>query len=300
MQNVLVTGASGRLGGKFVKLLLETTDFHVIGAASTIEKFSAMEIRENITKTERLTFLPNNDLVSTEFVLPDLYGAVHFAFSRRNQPASRIADSIEFSANVFEKLASSTVKKVINISSQGVYGSTEEIRTEETPAAPDNHYTMAKYATEVIFNTIFSGYRDKKYTNLRLDIVAQSNNLVQALCKQAREGTIHLRGGEQVFSFIDEEDAVGAVMAMLVSEGAWEKKYNVGWNRKRYTLLEIADEVSDAAEECGISRPTIHLDKQDIKLWAGMDSSRFMEFTEWKPGMGLKESCKKMLMNIED
>lgn len=299
MKNLLVTGASGKLGGKFVKLLLEATDYNIIAVASSEEKITAMKIREKIKDTKRLTFMSNEYFVSTDTLLSKLYGAVHFAFSRRNQPASRIANSIDFSAKVFEKLAIAKVKKVINVSSQGVYGSTKEIRTEDTSVAPDNHYTMAKYATEVIFNSIFSKCKETEYTNLRLDIVAQNNNLLQALCKQAKEGTIHLRGGEQVFSFIDEEDAVSAILAMLVSNGPWEREYNVGWNCLRLKLTEIADIVAESAEKCGYSRPDINLDKQDIQLWSGMKTDRFYNHVVWQPTIQLEDSIIKLLNAIQ-
>lgn len=298
MQNILVTGSSGRLGGKFIKLLLETTKYNVIAVAFSKEKVAAMQIREKIKDSERLLFMSNENFVSADTSLPELYGAVHFAFSRRNQPANRIADSINFSTKVFEKLAISNVEKVINVSSQGVYGATEEIRTEDTPVAPDNHYTMAKYATEVIFDTIFNRCEKTAYTNLRLDIVAQSNNLLQALCRQAKEGIIHLRGGEQVFSFIDEDDAVKAILAMLVSKKPWEREYNVGWNCLRLKLTEVADIVAKSSEKCGYRRPAISLDKQDIHLWAGMDSTSFTKQTSWHPGITLEESVFKLLSDV--
>lgn len=298
MQSILVTGSSGRLGGKFIKLLLETTEYNVIAAASSEEKMASMQVREKIKDSERISFMSNKYLVSADTLLPDLYGAVHLAFSRRNQPANRIADSIGFSAKVFEKLAVTNVEKVINVSSQGVYGATEEIRTENTPAAPDNLYTMAKYATEVIFNSVFGRSKRTAYTNLRLDIVAQSNNLIQVLCKQAKEGTIHLRGGEQVFSYIDEDDAVSAILAMLVSSEPWEKEYNVGWNCLRLKLTEVADIVAKSVEKCGYGKPVICLDKQEIHLWAGIETDKFSNQVAWRPTIQLEESIINLLKTV--
>lgn len=298
MKEVLITGSSGRLGGKLVKVLLDTTDFNVVAVAASEEKYKKMKEREHISTTNKLRFLSNDELISSRGSLNGLYGTIHLAFSRRNQPPQQIADSLNFSTCIFKKLATSDVKKVINVSSQGVYGSTNEIRTESTLVAPDNHYTMAKYASEVIFNNFFCESQVKYFTNLRLDLVSQNNNLITTLCKQATEGHILLRGGEQIFSFIDENDAVSAMAVLILNDKYWENVYNVGWNCQRYTLIEIAKLVVKAAEDCGYIKPDIVLDKQEIKLWAGMDSSRFTELTGWTPKITLFETIIEIIKNM--
>ena len=293
--NVLVTGSNGRLGGKFIKHLINATDFSVTAVASDPKKIRMMMEREGISDNGRIAFLANEEFISQEWRRNDIDAEVHLAFSRRNQPAMQIASSIDFSLAVFRKLSAIGIKRVVNVSSQGVYGAVEEIRTVSTPPAPDNHYTMAKYAVEVLFDACFEHQQATERTNIRLDIVAQGNHLLGALCKQAMAGIIQLRGGEQVFSFIDEEDAATALLALLQSSKPWKRIYNVGWNHRRYTLLEIAEIVAKQAEIQGYGLPEIHLDRQDIHLWAGMDASLFMKDTNWKPAYELNDSIRKML-----
>lgn len=291
-RKILVTGSNGMLGGKLIKKLTEMDGFEIIAVAGSEDKVNAMIERESIRNREKIQFLSIQNLLDKNVKIADLYGAVHLAFSRRVRPASDIAGSIDFSAAVFEKLASVNVERVINVSSQGIYGDTAEIRTESTPPAPITSYTMAKYAAEKIFDFCFKDAADIKHTNLRLDLVVQSQNLIPALCSQAKNGKINLKGGEQRFSFIDADDAAAAIIAMLLSEGQWANVYNVGWNQRRYTLLEIADIVADTAVTLGYKRPEIVLDKQDISLWAGMDSTRFMEHTGWKPDIDIYKMVK--------
>lgn len=159
----------------------------------------------------------------------NLYGAIHLAFARRMRPAEDIASSVQFAADVFHKLRECKVDRVINMSSQGIYGNTEQIRTEKTVPAPATQYTMAKYAAEILFNDILSC---PHHTSFRLDPVAQSQNVLKGLCRSAKEGEIYLRGGKQVFSFLDVSDVPGAVAAMFNVSGEWDSVYNVGWNRK--------------------------------------------------------------------
>ena len=290
--NILITGVNGFLGGKITRRITTDTDFDIIAVASSDEKVQAMCERESVDKG-RVHYLSNIDFLKLETELKDVYGAVHLAFARRARPAAEIASSLVYAAEVFHKLADSRIDRVINMSSQGVYGGTEEIRTEETAPAPDNHYTMAKYASEVLFNDILKD--SPHHTNFRLDLVAQSQNIVNGLCKSAKKGKISLKGGKQVFSFIDGEDVAGAVVAMLREEGNWANVYNVGWDRNRYTLVELAEIVADAAVKCGYRRPEIDLVEADIAIWSGMDSSRFIKKTGWKPEVEIGKTIRCIL-----
>ncbi len=292
---VIITGVDGFLGGKITKRILTETDWHVLGLTLDLNMPEKMMEREGISHSDRVQFMTNSDFLDPNFKKQNVYGVVHLAFSRRIQPATDIASSINFASSVFHKLAEIHADRIINMSSQGVYGNTDVIRTEDTPPAPENHYTMAKYASEVLFNDIL---RDTAHhTNFRLDLVAQSQNIIKGLCKSAKEGQINLKGGKQVFSFIDAEDVATAVVAMLKTEGDWATVYNVGWNRNRYTLTELAEIVAEAAEKCGYNRPVIKLEEADIVLWAGMDSSRFMKKTGWEPKTQIKDTIRLFLQN---
>jgi len=293
--NILLTGANGLLGGKITKKIIEDTDFGVLAVASSPEKVSEMIEREHVDGT-RIHFLSNQDFLKPETELKEVCGAVHLAFARRTRPAADIAASIDFAAAVFHKLADSHIDRVINMSSQGVYGNTEEIRTENTVPAPETQYTMAKYAAEKLFDDIMK--ECPHHTSLRLDPVAQSQNVIKGLCKSAKQGQINLKGGKQVFSFIDAEDVGSAVTAMLQTGGDWAPVYNVGWNRVRYTLTEMAEIISEAAVYCGYKKPDIHLEESDIALWAGMDSTRFAGDTNWKPVIPFPSTARKCMEEL--
>lgn len=292
-KTVAITGVDGFLGGKIAKRIIGCTDWDVLGLTMSLDMPEKMLEREKLEHSPRLRFMTNEAFLRPDTRVEDLYGVVHLAFSRRVQPAADIASSIDFAAAICHRLVALKADRVINMSSQSVYGNTEEIRTEDTPAAPESNYAMAKYASEKLFDDILKDC--PRHTNFRLDLVAQSQNVVKGLCRSAKEGKISLKGGKQVFSLIDGEDVAGAVVAMLKADGDWERVYNVGWNRKRYTLVELAETVADAAEGCGYPRPTIELREEEIALWAGMDSSRFMAKTGWKPERALEQVLADLL-----
>lgn len=290
---VLITGADGFLGGKITRRILEATDLKVLGLTMSLDWADNMLKREGIDAQDRVAFMLNDDFLDSDRMDWPLYGAIHLAFSRRMQPAADIASSIVFAARVFHRLSDLGTDRVIYMSSQGIYGNTEAIRTEQTPPAPATQYTMAKYAAEVLFADIMRAA--EHHTALRLDPVAQSQNVVQGLCQSAKAGKIALRGGRQVFSFIDAGDVPAAVLAMLTAEGKWDAVYNVGWNQRRITLVELAGIVANAAERCGYPRPEIALTEDDTRLWAGMDSTRFTEKTGWTPKIPLADTIEAVI-----
>ena len=290
---ILITGADGFLGGKITKRILETTTYCVLGLTLSEKLVETVLRREGLEISDRLKYIENDVFLSSNKDEWGIAGAIHLAFSRRMQPAADIASSIVFAASIFHKLAEYDVDRVIYMSSQGVYGNTEEMRTEKTVPAPATQYTMAKYAAEVLFLDIMRNC--SHHTALRLDPVAQSQNVLRGLCKSAKEGKIQLKGGKQVFSFIDAADVPNAVLSMMNTEGEWEPVYNVGWNRKRYTLVELAEIIADEAVNCGYDRPDIVLEESDLALWAGMNSERFMKRTGWKPEIEIRETIREML-----
>lgn len=294
-KKILITGSNGMLGSRLIKRLIVTTDYYIIAVVGSEEKYQSLLEEIQAIDVDKIECLMIDEFFETN--LGDLYAAIHLAFSRRNRSTADIAESIDFSAKVFKKLAKSNVQRVINVSSQGIYGDTNEIRTEKTVPAPVTLYTMAKYATEKIFDICFNE-TNMEHTNIRLDLVIQSQNLVPALCKQATDGRIYLKGGKQRFSFIDADDVTEALIAMLDSSSNWEAAYNVGWNEKRYTLLEVAEVVADVAVQLGYDRPEILLETQDINLWSGMNSKKFTNHTGWKPTIDLTDMVKRIFQTI--
>lgn len=295
MEKILITGANGFLGGKLIKLILDETDWEVYAVVSVIGDADKSVELEKVSISDRVSAITDFDFINMEKLPDDISGVVHLAFARRMNPPALIASSIDFSMAVFEKAAKSNASKIINMSSQGVYGTTSEWRTEKTTPAPNNLYPMAKYATEKVYDTIFSAYPERKRTSIRMDCVIQSQNLVKALCKDAKEtGVLYLKGGTQYFSYIDADDCVAALLAILKYDGEWAPVYNDGLDHCRYSLIDIANVVCDVAKEHGISDVNMKLEKQNIEIWAGMDSTLFMKDTGWKPKYDLRNMVERI------
>lgn len=294
-KQVIISGSNGYLGGKIIKCILEKTDYSVIAVASDIGKIDEMITREAIDGS-RIISASSRDLFSGACSLSDVVGSIHLAFSRRTRANFDIANSIDYAWLFFKMLRGASVQNNILISSQGVYGETEGFRTEKTVVAPSSPYTMAKYATEILFEEVLGKSRK---SIIRLESVIQSQNLVVSLCRQAKyEGVIRLRGGKQRFSYVDSDDVGTACVALLQYLGEWKPVYNVGANNERYTLAEIAEKVADAAVGNSFQRPDIQLAKEDIKLNMGMNCELFMQDTGWHPQYGIDEMIERIFLSV--
>ena len=224
-----------------------------------------------------------------------VYAVVHLAFARRFCPNSEIANSVLYSRKVFEQVKKHKVPRVINVSSQSVYGNAEEVRTENTRVSPEMIYAMAKYAVEVILDGIFQNCDSTVTTNIRLDSIAQNQNLLPQLVEQAFKcGEINLVGGKQIFSLLDIRDGAAAFVKLLDTDSnIWAKIYNVGWNNKVHTLIEIGELVARIAEEHGAGKVRVNLTEENIRTYGGMDSSLFTTDTGWQPQYGIEAIIEK-------
>lgn len=297
MKYVIITGADGFIGGKIIKKLIEDSEFGIIAVSSFPKNLPLMIERESVPP-EKIIMMSSEDFLSHDFSEYNITGVVHLAFSRAIFPNQDIASSLDYCMKIYNKIVDSNIDNSIYISSQSVYGDTSELRKENMPVAPNSIYAMAKYGGEKIIEACYQKKAELQHTIIRLDNVIQSQNLVKALCKNAKEtGILTLTGGKQVFSYIDVSEVPDAVYALLMCQKKWQPVYNVGADRMQASLIEVAETVKRIAENDGKS-VNIDLTESDAKLWSGMDISLFKNDTGWKPKMDLFQMIKNVYDSI--
>ena len=276
---VLITGAGGYLGHELLRQLMKN-DIPAIAMSSMPKK-----LETEFTDAEKIEFVSNDYARENSALWDSVDTVVHLAFARRFRPNSEIAESLLFSKKLFETVRDHQVPRLINMSSQSVYGSTELMRTEKTRVSPEMIYSFAKYASEVVLDLAISN-TDTKATNIRLDSIAQNQNLLPSLVRNSFEKSeITIVGGEQIFSLLDVRDAASALIDLIKTPGeVWKREYNVGWNKTIYTLNQIADLVSTHVKKHSGNEVKINRKPEDIRTFdAGMDSTLFITDTGWTP-----------------
>lgn len=295
MKNILITGANGYIGKNLVKSLTELNKYKILCVVSTVEKFELL--KSQISNCENIYYISNDQFIDEYNTNEVIDVAVHLASSRANAGSEKIAEGIRYSERVFKKFKELRVKRVINISSQSVYGNTSDIRHEYTPVNPNTLYALSKYAIECLLDAIMSDC-ECEYTNVRLDSVIQSQRIVSIFSSNIKtSGKIHITGGKQVFSYIDIEDAVLAIIDLLEASAEYKRVYNVGLNESRINIVELAEMLIEIGKEDGYSNLTYSLDENDNEIWAGMNSELFSKDTGWTPKLSLYDSIKKVYIN---
>lgn len=110
MKKILLTGATGFLGRKLVKQIIDTSDFNVVAIALNESRLMQSLIIERIETLDRIEFCSHEDFFQGALNFEDVYGAVHLAFARREKAAEDIASSLVFASNVFRILSVKRLK----------------------------------------------------------------------------------------------------------------------------------------------------------------------------------------------
>lgn len=284
MRRVLVTGASGFLGHHIVKELLQEADIEVIAIGGRPED-KANPLPENT----RLSFYSLDRLFTDQF--DNIDTVINCAFARSND-AALLAQAFDFTEKLIKRLEEFKVGSVINLSSQGVYKRLPkgELSTEDSPIEPVDLYSMAKFASEKLFNISSIPY----VTNVRLASLYMPQRFLHFFIQKAIKGEhFTVTAPNQYAALLDVTDAA-AGLACVANMGPEDRAsvYNLGIG-VQYSLLEYAESVKSIGDSLGYN---VHFTVADkgTTLCSGMDCHRITDETGWKPVYFKEEMISKL------
>lgn len=284
MKRILITGSGGALGQQLLKELEGSSDFYVYAVTSNPQKLKEAFLSKNIEIFSKDELLPWEKI---DIVL-------HCAFARTKNSYDYVT-SLEYCKLIFENAVKNNVSAVVNVSSQSVYGSNQNIpwNEEDKELCPQDLYGMAKISSEILLSSIVKN-TNTLYTNLRLSSIIQNAKFINIFIQNTLEKKpLNIIGGTQKVSFLDIKDAANAIIDFLKIEPAkWNNVYNLGTG-KQHTILEIAEIVKKIASEITNTEIKINIEKQDILLNVCMDNKKFVELTKWTPKYSLESSIKQ-------
>ena len=284
MKKVLVTGASGFLGHHLVQELLKQEETEVIAILGRPEdKANALPDNPN------LKVFPLNALYEEHF--SEIDTVVNCAFARSND-AKLLAEAFDFTERSIKRFEEFGVKSVINISSQGVYQrlGVGELSTEDSPIEPIDFYSMAKYASEKLFSVSSIPY----VTNVRLASILMPQRFLYFFVNKAKAGEhFTVTAPNQYAALLDVTDAakgLAAIVALTPEDRS--DVYNLGIGTQ-YSLLEYAKSVKTIGHQYGYD-VSFDVADNDTSVCAGMDCSRLMNDTGWKPAIMKEQMITKL------
>jgi len=170
-KTLLITGACGYLGQNLINKLVEGNNFELW--AFDLDK----EKTKNLFDEKVGRIIDYEDLKNGKVHIGNVDVLVHLGFTRPHGTNQQIAQSLKFTSELFSYAALNQVPAIINISSQSVYGlETTPPWTENTPIAPQMVYAQAKYATELLLDSLSRIYNSLKFSSIRLGALGGGAN----------------------------------------------------------------------------------------------------------------------------
>ncbi|WOL38945.1 NAD-dependent epimerase/dehydratase family protein [Pyramidobacter sp. YE332] len=172
---VLITGASGYIGLELIRQLLEETDFNVLAVSGNSETIWAALEKRNVA---RLQCVGRSADFTSNIPWKRIKVVVNLAFARTEIQQSALVETLDFHKEVFLAVKKARVPAIMNISSQSVYGSSPGLHNENSKLCPLGSYALAKCASEILLETVFSTESETAATNIRLDSIAGNKKLL--------------------------------------------------------------------------------------------------------------------------
>lgn len=298
--HVLVTGASGFIGGQVLRLLT-ASEHDVVGFDVTELGPVARSVRDEIRLVRGDVTDPVEVYNTIAAVNPDCI--IHLASllvpDSRANPRKAFEVNVGGTINVLEAANSFDVGRVVAGSSVNVYGNgpqDAERISETTVRQPNTTYAMTKYAIEWLGSTF-----DVKFVGLESvhgfgpDRV-RGNSYDAAVVKAAVSGLpleVPRTGIRDEFLYV--EDSARAFVTAATADTPSYDRYLVGTDQHA-TLAEIVDLVSEIVPDAEIQMQETTADE----TWTGgrnnhppTDSTRIRTDLGWKPKHSLQEMVEE-------
>ena len=287
MKTILITGATGFLGYHTVLEFLKNDEYQIIAIGGRPEDKANL-----LPRNDRLSFFPLDNFFSEQFHSIDV--AINCAFARSHDP-ELLAQTLDFTERMIHRFEELNVHTVINISSQGVYKRLPVgmLSSEESPIAPIDLYSMVKYTTEKMFRLSEIPY----VINVRLaSLMMPQRFLFFFFQKVLANETFVITAPNQYASLFDVSDAASGLVAISSTNQRERRKvYNLGTGIQ-YSLLEYAESVKSIGNDFG-HKVSFEVADNGKSVCAGMDCSKVMHETGWKPKIMKDDMIRNLFMN---
>jgi nucleoside-diphosphate-sugar epimerase/carbamoylphosphate synthase large subunit len=277
---IILSGATGLLGRAFVEHALEWADV----VAVCRDRASAHLV---LPKAAPLEVIEVSDVLLDGGIFAYVDAFFHAAFARPHRGDAEVADTLQFSKDLFVRAVAHQVPRILNISSQSVYGSGGNgHRTESDAVAPTTPYGHAKYASELLLVGLASAAPYLEVASLRLGTLAgcDDRELLFRLSTQAlRGGPIKVHSGESPVPRLDVRDAAAAMAAVLqMPSRVMRQVYNVG-TQESHSLAVLARMVTEeTARQAGVPAVALRRKDEPVETMLELDSGALRRDTGWR------------------
>lgn len=285
MKKFLISGAAGMVGRAIIEEI--ATNYQ-----GQIEVYAADRFLDTLApyESEHVHILLNDHL--EEVMQTNSFDCMlQLAFPRNVQP-NQWADGIKFCMETLFMAHKYDMKRIVHVSSQSLYGwQREDAATVDSEVMLVSPYTTGKYCIEVLVNNLFA---DRPHTNIRLSTIISPytrERVVNKLFENVINGeNLTIKGGGQIFSFLDVRDAAKGFVAVMNDEyESWKPVYNLGTSEYA-TLMEIAEKAIEIGKQNNYTNSELIHEPADIVLNNKIDVSDMLNDFGWKAQYSLQDT----------
>jgi carbamoyl-phosphate synthase large subunit len=304
-RRIALTGASGYLGGSLLaQLLKETWVEDVVLAVRSREAAEAVCNRFGNDPRLRPVFgcLPENP-----WELTDVDLVINAAALRQSEdPTAFYAINVEGARRLLLEMCRAGVKRLVQISSQSVYGTRQYSPwSEMLPVQPETAYGVSKWMSEILCGS--GQYGLEQVCVLRLARLYGHSPVMRwtelphkfsLLACQGQELPVH-GDGSQIIDLLHISDAARAVVKACKRPLTPQRELllNVGGGQ-RLSLGDLAATCQQAALDCGLKKPTIKfcpdsgaVTRRDF----GMLINRAGSSLDWSPDVSVQKGFVELI-----
>lgn len=297
-KSILITGSTGYCGQSLIQRLSEEALYHIniiCRNKNNAQKLFGAKIAN---------YYDQEELLQGSLPLRDVDVLLHFAFARPHYGNGEISKSLEFTSRLFSQAVKHQIQGIINVSSRSVYGiETPPPWKEGAFVAPVSVYGQAKFASELLLQTLLESHPQTMGTSIRLGAVSGGAGglvdvfVLSKFVKQALSGDpIRIVGGSQEFDILDIRDTADAFSALLKAPPeSWKAIYNLS-SKSSYNIVSMAQMCVNIASRFngGIKTPIL-IEEKVVNLKYGMDSSLFYQDMNWYPKRKLEDTIESLI-----
>ena len=283
MNNILLTGANGFLGGNILKNLKSSNKF----------------IEIDLNNLDISNFKKCKDFFANKKIDIVIHAAAAKGAAESFKDPKKFID-VNFygTLNILEAMRINKISKKIFISSSGIYGRPKKIITEKYIKKPFNPYSLGKNLSETIIQ-YYAEHYDLKYVNIRPNLISgfglTKDNLVYDIVKSIIENknAIVFGKGLHIRQYTHPDD-ISSFIKLIIKKNLFNNQsYNISNNKIR--TIQLIKKIIKI-----LGKGKIEYVKKNIKTFDLVISNNKAKNIGWKPKRNLKFIINEMIKNLKN
>ena len=291
-KKIIVLGSGGFLGSSLARSL----------CCKDVELYLVSRGLGSYAGISNVTQLSNSDFLEHPSCLHGADMLINCAFPRTEDPES-LSSGLGFLAEMMEAAASLSISHFVDVSSQSVYSQYRlEPADEHSEIALESKYSVAKYATELLFDSYFGR---ENTTHVRLaSLIGPSFNqrLPNRLAANALdEGILRISEAGNRYGYLHVADAVSGLSKILLEKDSPRQNVYVLGADGSCTISQQATWIQEVLKwQYGHEVKLIGKDLETGKkpLNTELNSELFKEEFSWECSYTIEAAIKDIALNL--